>query len=584
MRFRSSLLLGTALALASALPLMASGLDARLGATRIVEGDEVVLTLSADRAAGAGQPDLSGLDSDFTVLGTSSGSQTTIVNGNRSDRVTWQITLAPKHAGSLTVPAIRAGDVSSAPLALTVVDASALPPEVQAGRPALSVSVPEGAIYAQSEVPLTVQLRLPPGTQGAEIVPPSGTEFLLEPSGEDRVSRQADGSALVERTYLLRPQATGALTLPGFSVQAQITDPNARDPFAGFGRSPFTNSPFDSFFGGSFSGRGAFGSIFTPTRTLTATSDPLTLTVAETPGDASGWVLPASRVELREVWQPDPPVFRVGEAVTRKLQVMALGAHGEQIPDLAMPDVPGARIYFEGAETRSVPTERGTAALREFTWSIVPTSGGTLALPEVSVAWFDTGREAPASATIAAETFDVEGPVAALAPEHTGGADPTDVPSPSPRAEGWLTGVLVAGAVTFLVALAVGALRLGRTRRSASDVVAPASRKAVPNTRDRRAEALARAKTAARAGDAGGVNRAALDWMRAAGLTPDTVSFRFPALGTEVRRLEAELFGEGADAPDLAALVTELRRANGALEMQAVRREALPSLYPAQQT
>ncbi|MCB1350194.1 MAG: BatD family protein, partial [Maritimibacter sp.] len=114
MSLRHSLWLTTALALATALPGLADGLDARLSATRVAEGDQVVLTLSADTATGAGQPDLAALDTDFTVLGTASGSQTTIVNGVRSDRVTWQITLAPKHGGALTVPAIAAGSASSA--------------------------------------------------------------------------------------------------------------------------------------------------------------------------------------------------------------------------------------------------------------------------------------------------------------------------------------------------------------------------------------------------------------------------------------------------------------------------------------
>jgi hypothetical protein len=577
MGIRSSLLLGTALALATALPLLAQGLDARLGSTRVAEGDQVVLTLSADLAAGAGQPDLSGLEADFTVLGTASGSQTTIVNGARSDRMTWQITLAPKHAGTLTVPAITAGSVSSAPLSLTVLDANALPPEVQAGRPALSLSVPEGTIYAQAEVPLTVQLRLPPGTQGAEIVTPSGTDFLLEQSGEDRVSRQADGSALVERTYLLRPQAPGALTLPGFTLQAQVADPNARDPFAALGGSPFGNSPFDRVFGG-FPGRSPFGSMFAPTRTVTAVSDPLTLSVAETPGDASGWVLPAAHVELREVWQPDPPVFRVGEAVTRKVQVLALGAHGEQIPDLAMPDIPGARVYFEGSEARSVPTGQGTAAAREFTWSIVPTTGGTLTLPDLSVDWFDTSRETPATATLAGESFEVEGPVVAAplvqasAPDASGGA------APSPWAEVWLAGALAAGAATLFVALAAGAARLLRRRRRGAPT--PAARMAMPDTRNRRAEVLTRAQAAAKAGDAAGTHRAALDWMRASGLSPDTCALRFSALSRELQAVESALFGASPEAADLAALVAQLRTADSLIAERGARRDALPPLYP----
>ena len=41
MRLRNMLLLGTAFALASAVPLFAAGLDARLGAARIAESDQV---------------------------------------------------------------------------------------------------------------------------------------------------------------------------------------------------------------------------------------------------------------------------------------------------------------------------------------------------------------------------------------------------------------------------------------------------------------------------------------------------------------------------------------------------------------
>lgn len=582
MRLRSVFILGTALALVSALPVLARGLDARLGATRIAQGDQVVLTLSADQAAGAGQPDLSGLATDFTVLGTSSGSQTTIVNGSRSDRLTWQIVLAPKRAGTLTVPAITAGDVSSAPLSLRVLDAADLPPEVQAGRPALSVSMPEVAIHAQQEVPLTVQLRLPPGTQGAQVVPPTGTGFLLEKSGEDRLTRQQDGSALVEQTYLLRPQEPGALTVPGFTLEATVADPNAPDPFAGFGHSPFGNSPFDSLFGGGLAGRSPFGGMLTPTRTVAVTSDPLALDVAVTPGGASGWVLPAQQVELREVWQPDPPEFRVGEAVTRRVQVLALGAHGEQIPDLAMPEVPGARVYYEGAETRSVPTERGTAALREFTWSIVPTTGGTLSLPALSVDWFDTAREEPATATLAAESFEVAGPVTAMIAETPGpAARPTDIAALPPEPDGWLTGALVAGGLAVLVAFGALATRMVRSRRASRGSAAIRLTLARPGAGRQRREALARAQAAARAGDAAGAHRAALDWMRAACLTQDAAALRFADLGGALQRVEAALFGPGAGAPDVAALVAALRAADAAMEAKAARGGALPPLYPA---
>ena len=404
----------------------------------------MVLSLSADAASGAGQPDLSGLTADFTLLGTASGSQTTIVNGQRSDRITWQITLAPKHEGTLTIPALSAGGVSSAPLSLDVVAAADLPPAAQAGRPAITVTAPEGSLYVHEEVPLTIQARLPAGTRGAEIAAPASADALLEQSGEDRMTREPDGTVLVERSYLLRPQHVGALTLGGFSVTAEVADPTAPDPFDGFGPSGRAGSLFRDVFGSGPLGQspfgGGFGSVFAPVKTLTATSDPLTLNVQPTPTGTSGWALPAQAVELSESWQPDPPVLRVGEAVTRKVQVVALGAHPEQIPDLVMPEIPGARVYYEGSDKKSVPTGKGTAALREFTWSIVPTSGGEITLPELSLDWFDTTAETPAKATLAAETYSVDGPVTA-APATATAAPPVPVTAPPPSADQSRTGV-----------------------------------------------------------------------------------------------------------------------------------------------
>lgn len=572
-----SLFLTTALTFVTALPGLSAGLDARLSATRIAEGDQVVLSLSADAAAGAGQPDLSGLTADFTVLGTASGSQTTIVNGQRSDRVTWQITLAPKHDGTLTIPALSAGALTSAPLSLDVVAAADLPPAAQAGRPAITVTGPEGSLYVHEEVPLMVQVRLPAGTRGAEITAPTSADTLLEPSGEDRVTQQPDGTVLVERSYLLRPQHEGALRLGGFTVTAEVADPNAPDPFDGFGPAGGAGSLFRDVFGSGPLG-GGFGSVFAPVKTLTATSEPLPLTVRATPTGTSGWALPAQAVELSERWQPDPPVLRVGEAVTRKVQVVALGAHPEQIPDLVMPEIPGARVYYEGSDKKSVPTEHGTAALREFTWSIVPTSGGEITLPELSLDWFDTTTETPARATLAAETHAVEGSVAA-APAAAPAAPPAPVTAPPPAADGWLTAGLGAGVALLAAALSLLAGVVLRQRNRSAPPTTATSPADVAGAR--RQTALARALTAVRGGDAAGAEGAALDWIRWAGLTPDACAARFPELGRALDALEAARFGPGDAPPDLQRLAAALRAADRSLHSAARGASALPPLYPA---
>jgi len=592
MSLRHDLVLGTALALVTAVPGFADGLDARLSASRVAEGDQVVLTLTADAAAAAGQPDLTVLDKDFTVLGTASGSQTTIINGARSDRVSWQVTLAPKHKGQITIPAISAGGVSSAPVALTVLDAADLPAAVQAGRPTVTVTGPDGSVYLHEEVPITVQARLPAGTQGAEIVAPTSPDYLLEQSGDDRVTRQPDGSVLVERSYLMRSQHEGPVTVDGVTVTAEIADQNAPDPVNAFGQSPFAGGILEDFFsggvfgqsGGPF-GRGGFPGMFAPTRTVSVTGDPLRLSVLPTPTGASGWALPARNVELREIWQPDPPVFRAGEAVTRKVQVLALGAHGEQIPDLEMPDIPGAKVYFEGAVQKSMPTDRGTVALREFTWSIVPTAGGTITLPELAVDWFDTVNEAEARATLAAESYDVDGPVAAAPAPKAPASTAAPVAAAATRpviADRWLTAGLVAGALVLIVGVSALVAMLTRARRRRA--AAPAGPKPVTAAQAaaaQRRDALVRVRHAARLSDGPGAQRAALDWIRAAGMTADTVAIRFPDFGRAFHDLETTLYGSDSPAPDLRTLAATMRAADRAFNATETRRSALPPLYPA---
>jgi hypothetical protein len=266
--------------------------------------------------------------------------------------------------------------------------------------------------------------------------------------------------------------------------------------------------------------------------------------------------------------------------VTRKVQVIALGAHAEQIPDITLPDLPGARVYAEGADKRSVPTQGGTAAIREFTWSVVPTSGGDLVLPEIVVEWFDTGDEAAKTAVLPAATYHVEGPVAATAApivHETKAAKTAVVPAGSER---WLSAALVGGALAVVALLGMAAGLLVRTSRQRARMRSEAKPQTLPTAARSRAEALARAEAASRTGDRAGLHRAALDWVRASGNTVDRATLRFPALMADVSALEAELFGGAARSLRPSQLLASLRSADAAFAAPSRDRTALPPLYP----
>jgi len=263
--------------------------------------------------------------------------------------------------------------------------------------------------------------------QSAELVTPNG-DFELAATGDQRQGQINRGGQLVnvvEQSYVLRPQSEGALQIPPFTLRGAVHDPNSRsrDPFAALsgGRDPFAQMErmMAQFGGGMFSNSMGSGmsSMFGPQgKPFIARSNALTLDIKANPdGDASGWFLPAKSVQLQSDWLTEKPVFREGEAVGRRISLSALGARPEQLPDLHFDDPVGARIYVDDIQTDTLNTAEGTAARRDFLISVVPTQGGEVVLPEITVNWLNTANGETQIATLASEKITVEGTAPAAA-------------------------------------------------------------------------------------------------------------------------------------------------------------------------
>jgi len=90
----------------SMLPALARG-EARAFVDRseIQLGETVTLNIESDQG-GAGEPDLSALGDDVRVVGSSSSTQISLINGQQSRRTLWGVVLEPLSEGVLGIPAI----------------------------------------------------------------------------------------------------------------------------------------------------------------------------------------------------------------------------------------------------------------------------------------------------------------------------------------------------------------------------------------------------------------------------------------------------------------------------------------------
>lgn len=405
-RTKSKLTAIALLAIASASqPLMASGLHSSVSSTQIGYGESFELTLSIDSANARSAPDLAPLQKDFQILGTGQSSQFSIVNGRVTNSFNWVITLTPNEKGELEIPALRAGNSSSEPITIEVVDAAKLP----AGAPgasdiSLEVSAASGTHYVLEEIPITVHIRGTGGMREASLEEPSGNDFVLTQTGEDKVShstRNGRETFDIERQYLLKPQKSGDLTIPPLTLHATVDDPAARRS------SIFSDMGFDGVTMQMPLSQGLFADMLDPGREIVVRSKPLELDVKPRPTADRVWFLPAKQVDLRSNWSPAKPEFRVGEAVTCRIQLFALGASGEQLPDIPISNTDGARLYLDRSSTDTTDTPDGTAAVREFDISIVPTRAGEVSLPPISVTWWDTTADKERVETLPAQVIQV---------------------------------------------------------------------------------------------------------------------------------------------------------------------------------
>ncbi|MES9901424.1 MAG: BatD family protein, partial [Sedimenticola sp.] len=157
MNNKASILSFSLLLLLLLLPVVASAaVEASLDRQMIREGETVQLTIEVEGQSNS-QPDTTPLERDFDLLGTSSNSRLSIVNGRADARTTWTIVLSPKRMGELEIPPLVVGAQQSPPLKLQVERASAPTVDESADIFIESEIVPESP-YVQAQLLLRVQL------------------------------------------------------------------------------------------------------------------------------------------------------------------------------------------------------------------------------------------------------------------------------------------------------------------------------------------------------------------------------------------------------------------------------------------
>lgn len=453
----------------------------------IVEGETVTLILQTDDPAQSLEVDLEALEPDFLLLDQRSETQMSIVNGQQTAVVRLLLTLEPRRAGELQVPALQYPGGRTRPLALSVLPApEPAPGEMPPVFIELSLDPPQGPYYVHAQMSLTVKIFYQQNLTEATINPPTPAQAAVRLLDEVPFPAERNGTRyrVLQRRYAIFPERSGTLEIPPMRLSGRLIE-----------RSP------DRLWQPSVRGR-----------RVTEESEALTVEVLPRPEQFTGehW-LPARELVMSQQLS-DVEGLRVGEPVTRTILVDAVGLEENMLEEPRWPAMEHARIYPDQPQGISRDDGQWVRGHKEFRYAIVPETAGELVLPEIRLEWWDTLADQPRTAVVPESRVQVApsqlAPVAAMRPDSM--ADAVEG-SGDAGARGaafgggslWRNLALLFG-LLWLTTLAL-LLRRGRAGR-------------VPRGRDRRAsddesELLERLKQACRQQDASQARLLLRHWL-----------------------------------------------------------------------
>jgi hypothetical protein len=346
----------------------------------IQENESLNLTFSSDSAVDA-EPNFSPLKKDFSILNQTQSSEIQIINGRMNRQISWDLTLMPRHAGSLTIPAIAFGNDKSNSITLKVTHDTSGNAAKGDELVYMEVAVDHDEVYVQSQLIYTLRiyqaLRLRQATLSDLKI--NDDDAIVETvTDKKKYEKYINGRRyqVFEKQYAIFPQTVGELVIEPEKLDAQyIAQPRIL-------------------------------------RNKRVYSKRLRIKVKPKPAAANkaqtAYWLPASNVTLQEQWSGDIDNVKVGDPITRTLTLKAVGLLSSQLPKLNHSDASSEiKQYSDQPELKNKIESEGFVGSREEKIAYIPSKPGRIKLPAIEVSWWDIKHDHLETARVPEKVINV---------------------------------------------------------------------------------------------------------------------------------------------------------------------------------
>ncbi len=256
--------------------------------------------------------------------------------------------------------------------------------------------------YVQAAARVTVRVYSARALYRSDLDLPAPADALVRQIGSDdhgTAKRDSRAYDVLTRRYLVFPQRSGRLNLPGAVLNAQVLTSTGR------------TNPYDPSSGVPIGGpQYAYGALSIAVQALMMRGDAIVLDVRPRPaGTVSSYWMPARQVSLTSEWHPQASQAHVGDALTLSVEIEADGLPAEQLPDLAtlLKVPPGLKAYPDEPKLDTSNRDDTLVGRREQSIALIADEPGRFTLPAVELRWWDTARNLPQMVTVPARTLTV---------------------------------------------------------------------------------------------------------------------------------------------------------------------------------
>ncbi|SHO54619.1 BatD family protein [Vibrio quintilis] len=357
---------------------------ATVSKNKVTKNELFRLQIITDKKASSDDLNLDSLRKDFYVDRPSFGTSVNIINGDRSVRSQWDVSIAATRSGIITIPSFTVGNEKTQPIAIQVGNDPTLPGDDEIVE--IHSTLGKSTLYPNESTLLHVRLMLKADTrhmQNPQIQPPSAQGVTLEAASQPDQHREIiNGLAVTVLEQSFRITATKA---GDFSVTEPV-------------------------FTGTMLFNGMRGQ--TKVHAIKTTPKVFPVTVLPKPENYQGVWLPTSSLSLKQSWvdgkgkpiSSASAAMKVGDSLTRTIQLQVSGLGQERIPDIQISYPDSLRVYKEKPDYKTLDNGDTLMTLKQV---LIPNQAGHIEIPGISLNWWDSVNKKQKKSMLTGLNLDV---------------------------------------------------------------------------------------------------------------------------------------------------------------------------------